>query len=159
MQTTPVWAAFFAVAILGEKWHRTEQLATLLTLFGVLLIFKPPFIFGEHAGGDTAGGENDVLGIIMGLCGSFSAGGAYVLIRMMGTKVKVPWPKMMLAQAIGQIVLALPTLFATGDQLLCPTWAQVTRTATASYATAAAAASARACVPACDPAFVPACDL
>ena len=94
--TSPLFAAALASACLGERWRGREALAALVALGGVALVTRPPFLF--------AGGEGvDALGAAFAIAAALSAAGAMVLVRALGTRVKVAWPIVMLYQALGPV--------------------------------------------------------
>ena len=101
--STPVLAAIYARVLLGEPWLRLEQAAAAVASFGVALQFGGPRAVdaGDH-----------VAGLACALAGAASQGGVYVLVRYLGTVVKVDWPILMLYQACAQILLALPAHLA-----------------------------------------------
>jgi drug/metabolite transporter (DMT)-like permease len=112
-QTVTVWTAILSRIFLGEQWYYPEMVTTVFVAAGVCLIFRPAFIFGEEESDDgpddsatTSQSSQSAseplsqhsVGMIFALCGSVSSAIAYVLIRTLGTTVKVPWPTVMLAQ-------------------------------------------------------------
>lgn len=105
-QTVTIWTAILSRIFLGEPWFYPEMLTTVFAAAGVCLIFKPAFIFGETDDqmDDSSQVQSegplsqDSIGVIFALIGSLSSAVAYVLIRTLGTTVKVPWPTVMLAQ-------------------------------------------------------------
>jgi drug/metabolite transporter (DMT)-like permease len=44
--TTPVFAALFAVGLVGEKWKRLDMIGAIVCLMGVCLIAHPTWLFG-----------------------------------------------------------------------------------------------------------------
>ena len=97
--STPVLAAIYARVLLGEPWLRLEQCAAVFASIGVALQF------GGH---QQTHGSDHAAGLAFALAGAASAGGVYVLVRYLGTVVKVDWPILMLYQACGQMLLAFP---------------------------------------------------
>jgi drug/metabolite transporter (DMT)-like permease len=55
--TTPVFAALFAVALVGEEWKRLDMIGAVVCLMGVCLIAHPTWLFGEMI--DNNDVEND----------------------------------------------------------------------------------------------------
>jgi drug/metabolite transporter (DMT)-like permease len=104
---TPSVTAFFGWLVLGESFSIREAVSGVVSLFGVVLISRPPFLFGHHhddapaiepeaAGparvrlGSTVTGDPDsaarMIGTMWALVGvSFSAT-AYLSIRYIGTR-------------------------------------------------------------------------
>ena len=101
--STPVLAAIYARVLLGEPWLRLEQCAAVVASIGVALQF------GGH---QQTHGSDHAAGLAFALAGAASAGGVYVLVRYLGTVVKVDWPILMLYQACGQMLLAFPAHIA-----------------------------------------------
>ena len=101
--STPVLAAIYARVLLGEPWLRLEQCAAVVASIGVALQF------GGH---QKTHGSDHAAGLAFALAGAASAGGVYVLVRYLGTVVKVDWPILMLYQACGQMLLAFPAHIA-----------------------------------------------
>ena len=103
-QTTPVFTAILSSVFLREPWRVPEIMATIAATVGVLLVFQPTFIFGGRINSaEDEDGEDlnkDVLGIVFALIGALGAAGAYIMIRVTGTTVSIPWPKLMLAQYV-----------------------------------------------------------
>mmetsp|Transcript_58214 Transcript_58214/g.131878 ORF Transcript_58214/g.131878 Transcript_58214/m.131878 type:complete len:441 (+) Transcript_58214:158-1480(+) len=130
-QTTPVWTALLSCLLLGEKWETPEMFTALATSIGVLLVFKPSLISSHEIKNLETFDErsqtlrNDALGVSFSLIGSFCAACVFCLIRLMGTTVKVPWPKLMLAQAAGQIFMSVPALFVSKQVLVNPNGLQI----------------------------------
>jgi drug/metabolite transporter (DMT)-like permease len=127
-QVTPVFSAILGCLVLGESWLVPEMLTTVATAVGVCLVFQPAFIFGKKGddtaddGADdaasaasTADGATSDLGIALGLIGSLCSSLAYCMIRLMGTSTPVPFPKLMLVQAIAQVTLSVPCHYLTGQ--------------------------------------------
>lgn len=75
-QTTPIFTALLSCAVLGEPWRAPEVMATVAATFGVLLIFRPAFIFGgdDHDGGGGGGGGEETA---TSGDGSSSGGGGF----------------------------------------------------------------------------------
>ncbi|CAK9782813.1 unnamed protein product [Cutaneotrichosporon oleaginosum] len=104
---TPSVTAFFGWLVLGESFSAREAVSGVISLFGVVLITRPPFLVGHHHGdapaiepeasgparvrlGSTVTGDADsaarMIGATWALVGvSFSAT-AYLSIRYIGTR-------------------------------------------------------------------------
>lgn len=74
--TNPVFAALLAVWVLGERLQLGEVLAVVVSLFGVVLVMRPGFIFGAGAAGGL-----DPLAVGIGLVGAVGSAAAYVTVR------------------------------------------------------------------------------
>ena len=103
---TPIFTALLSCAFLGEPWRVPEIMATIAATFGVLLVFKPAFIFGGSdrallsddlgsssmynitsggggGGGGGGGTHSDSLGVVYALIGALGAAGACELLLFM----------------------------------------------------------------------------
>lgn len=88
----PVLVGILAFLLLGESYSRIEALAGLFSLFGVVLIAKPTFIFPvsvpeildptKH----LVTPEERTMAVGIALCGTLGAAGAYVIIRKIGKR-------------------------------------------------------------------------
>jgi hypothetical protein len=101
---------------MGEAMGRAELGAIVISLFGVVLISKPSFLFDEEQSLPFAG-------VVFGMLASVCAGGAYTCIRLLGTVAKMPWANVCLAQSFGQIILSMPCAWIAGQQV---TWSGLT---------------------------------
>ncbi|KAH8096191.1 hypothetical protein JL720_3547 [Aureococcus anophagefferens] len=106
---SPVFAAAYARLFLGEPWLALEKLAAVVSFAGVALQFGP-----ESLG--ARGDRRHALGLAYSLLGAASAAGAHVLVRLLGTRIKVDWPILMLYQAMGQILLSGVALVGFGER-------------------------------------------
>ena len=107
---SPVFAAAYARLFLGEPWLALEKLAAVVSFAGVALQFGPESL---GARGDD---RRHALGLAYSLLGAASAAGAHVLVRLLGTRIKVDWPILMLYQAMGQILLSGVALVGFGER-------------------------------------------
>jgi len=82
--TTPVFAAILAVPLLGEVWTRSDQIAALVCLCGVLLMARPSWLFG--AATTTVAAASSVVPTVVGLVGAALAALAYILVRKIGKR-------------------------------------------------------------------------
>lgn len=71
----PVFTLLLAAVVLGEALHRRESLFIVGCFAGVVLITRPPLLFGAQASAD------DPLALGLGLLGAIISAGVYVLIR------------------------------------------------------------------------------
>lgn len=130
MQSAPIWSSLMAVAFLGERWHRVEILCALSALVGVALVMRPAPL-AALLDGDAAplaplaeADDQRLLGSVCALCGAFSAGGVYVVVRWLGTVMTTRTPTVILYQALGQISLAPILVVASGQGWRAPTGGQ-----------------------------------
>lgn len=93
---SPLCTAAAGALLLGEKFSRKEAFAGLVSLCGVVLIARPPFIFGndnkeptggilEISAGDVTP-EQRLAAVGMGLVGVLGATGAYTSLRAIGKR-------------------------------------------------------------------------
>ena len=106
----PCFAAVYACLLLGEPWLRLERCAALVAVVGVAVQF------GDWRTVTDASERVHVLGLVCALAGTASAAGAHVLVRVLGTTVKVDWPIPMTYQALAQIAFSGLALRAYGEQ-------------------------------------------
>lgn len=121
LMQSPVLAAILGYLILGEPWRLPELCSTIVSMTGVILIARPHFIF-DHLGSaghdvEQSGGKYDSFGPIFGLLAAFSAGSAFVMVRLLGTSAKLPWANVGFATALAQFLLSLPLLFFSGQRM------------------------------------------
>lgn len=86
---TPVLVGGLAALFLSERWSVTEALTGVTSLFGVILIAKPTFLFPPAIAGpteDTVTPEERTKAVGVALMGTFGAAGAYLLIRLIGKR-------------------------------------------------------------------------
>ena len=110
---SPLLASILGFFILGEPWRLPEFFATVVSLIGAVMVAKPPFIFG---GGETDSSEF-YKGVCYALAASVFASFAYIIVRILGTTAKMPWSNVCFAQAIAQIVMAIPSMYIFGQHL------------------------------------------
>jgi drug/metabolite transporter (DMT)-like permease len=75
--TNPVFAGLLAVPFLGERLRRREVVSVLVSMAGVVLVMRPPILFGH-------GGALDPLTVGIGLLGALCSATAYVTVRKLG---------------------------------------------------------------------------
>ncbi|CCH42411.1 putative membrane protein [Wickerhamomyces ciferrii] len=88
----PSVTGFLAWAILRERWTLVEALGGLVSLFGVLLIARPTFLFGERSSSgndnlETSNPEERLVATMVALVGVCGASGVYIVIRKIGKSV------------------------------------------------------------------------
>lgn len=110
---SPLITSILSYFMLGEPWRLPELMATIVSLVGVVLVAKPPSIFG----GSTDESSSFYLGVGYGLVSAVSAAFAYLFVRILGTTAKMPWSNVCFSQAIGQIVLSIPCLYLFGQRI------------------------------------------
>jgi drug/metabolite transporter (DMT)-like permease len=75
----PVFATILAAMFVGERIGVAEVACLAASLAGVVLIARPAFLFGGHAG------PIPPAYLAIALAGAFCSGAAYVIVRRMGT--------------------------------------------------------------------------
>ena len=101
---SPLVSSTVAYFFLGEPFRKQEQIAIGTSSLGMVFVVKPSFIFGSDI-------SLDPVGVTYGLIAACSAGCAYVFVRILGTRAKMPWENVCFAQSLGQLTLALPFLY------------------------------------------------
>lgn len=89
--TTPLFAATFAVMLVGEKWWPIDMVGALMCLSGVTLIAHPTFLFGSELESTSTDDDDSystlfmqTLAVLVTTLGAASAGVAYVMVRLIG---------------------------------------------------------------------------
>lgn len=113
---SPIVAAIASFFILGEPWYIPEFIGTILSVLGAILVAKPPFIFGSDVDTGNIDPKDFYLGVTISLSAAVFAGFAFVLVRMLGTSAKMPWPNVCVVQALGQMILSVPSLYIAGQK-------------------------------------------
>jgi drug/metabolite transporter (DMT)-like permease len=72
--TNPVFTAFLAALVLGERLGRVDVGLALLALVGVVIVARPGFLVGEVSGLDPAA-------VLVALMGAILSAAAYVTVR------------------------------------------------------------------------------
>lgn len=90
--TTPPFAAFFAVLMVGEHWKPLDMIGAAVCLSGVALIAHPTWLFGGTAGEVVTDGNDGpsplmkTVAVLVTTGGAASAGIAYVMVRVIGNR-------------------------------------------------------------------------
>lgn len=111
-QTAPIFWQILGWGLLEEAWHVPDTVSASTALFGLGFLSKPPgplssFAIFRH-----------FVGFLCGLLGCLSTGAAAetLVIHWVG-RVKVSWPSVVLAQALGQLIIS-PFAFAVSGEPL-----------------------------------------
>ena len=91
---SPILAAILGYFALGEPWRLPEFAATVISMLGVILISRPPFIFDRlgyvvQSDSSSSNANYDQWGPVYGVAAAFAAGGAFVTVRILGTTAKM----------------------------------------------------------------------
>ncbi|XP_056433386.1 solute carrier family 35 member G1 [Gadus chalcogrammus] len=87
MFSNPVFTALLAWIFLKEKCTLWDCFFTVFTLTGVILIARPPFLFGERPPGIEGNYTNHIKGTIAAFAGAMGAACTMVVLRKMGKSV------------------------------------------------------------------------
>ncbi|KAK9719015.1 hypothetical protein K7432_005092 [Basidiobolus ranarum] len=82
----PIFTAILARLVLKESFGPFDQAASFTSLFGVGLIAKPEFIFGDHVSQEIDP-QQRLIGVLAALLGAVMSAIAYVTVRKMGRGV------------------------------------------------------------------------
>ncbi|XP_070707373.1 solute carrier family 35 member G1 [Pempheris klunzingeri] len=84
MFSNPVFTSLLAWIFLKERCTLWDCLFTVFTLTGVILIARPPFLFGEHLRGIEGNYTSHIKGTIAAFAGAIGAAFTFVVLRKIG---------------------------------------------------------------------------
>ncbi|XP_028287955.1 solute carrier family 35 member G1 [Parambassis ranga] len=87
MFSNPVFTSLLAWIFLKEKCTLWDCLFTVFTIAGVILIARPPFLFGERLRGIEGNYASHIKGTIAAFAGAIGAAFTFVVLRKMGKSV------------------------------------------------------------------------
>lgn len=87
MFSNPVFTSLLAWIFLKERCTIWDCVFTVFTLTGVILIARPPFIFGDHLQGIEGDYTNHIKGAIAAFAGAIAAAFTLVVLRKIGKSV------------------------------------------------------------------------
>ncbi|XP_028991169.1 solute carrier family 35 member G1 [Betta splendens] len=87
MFSNPVFTSLLAWIFLKERCTIWDCVFTAFTLTGVILIARPPFLFGDHVRGIEGNYTNHIKGTIAAFSGAIAAAFTMVVLRKMGKSV------------------------------------------------------------------------
>lgn len=87
MFSNPVFTALLAWIFLKERCTIWDVVFTVFTLTGVILIARPPFLFGARVSGIEGEYTNHIKGTVAALAGAVGAACTMVILRKMGKSV------------------------------------------------------------------------
>ncbi|XP_020792360.1 solute carrier family 35 member G1 [Boleophthalmus pectinirostris] len=87
MFSNPVFTSVLAWIFLKERCTIWDCVFTVFTLTGVILIARPPFIFGKHLSGIESNYSNHIKGAIAAFAGAIGAACTIVILRKIGKSV------------------------------------------------------------------------
>jgi drug/metabolite transporter (DMT)-like permease len=111
---SPLLTAVLGFLFLGESVGVPVVCGSAFSLFGAVLVAKPPFLFGHNTEENS---PNFYTGVLYALVAAMCAACAYIFVRILGTTAKMPWANVCFCQAIAQIVLAVPGAIAFGQHI------------------------------------------
>uniref|UniRef100_A0A8C0GZ90 Solute carrier family 35 member G1 n=1 Tax=Chelonoidis abingdonii TaxID=106734 RepID=A0A8C0GZ90_CHEAB len=85
--SSPVFTSLLAWIFLKEKYSLWDLLFTLFTITGVVLIARPPFLFGSSITGIEGNYTNHLKGTIAAVVSAVSTASTFVILRKMGKSV------------------------------------------------------------------------
>ncbi|XP_061490336.1 solute carrier family 35 member G1 [Rhineura floridana] len=85
--SSPVFTSLFAWIFLKEKYSLWDLLFTLFTITGVVLIARPPFLFGSKVAGIEGNYTDHLKGTIAAVTSAVAAASTFVIIRKVGKTV------------------------------------------------------------------------
>lgn len=85
--SSPVFTSLFAWLFLKEKYSLWDLFFTLFTITGVVLIARPPFLFGSKDTGIEGSYTNHLKGTIAAVTSAVAAASTIVILRKMGKSV------------------------------------------------------------------------
>ncbi|NXW75769.1 S35G1 protein, partial [Hirundo rustica] len=85
--TSPVFTSLLAWIFLKEKYSPWDLLFTLFAITGVILIARPPFLFGSRVTGIEGSYSDHLKGTIAALASTLSAASTIVILRKVGKSV------------------------------------------------------------------------
>ncbi|XP_070783664.1 solute carrier family 35 member G1 [Enoplosus armatus] len=87
MFSNPVFTSLLAWVFLKERCTIWDCVFTVFTLTGVILIARPPFLFGEHVRGIEGDYTNHIKGTVAAFAGAIGAAFTFVVLRKIGKSV------------------------------------------------------------------------
>uniref|UniRef100_UPI003AB0AAB2 solute carrier family 35 member G1 n=1 Tax=Centroberyx gerrardi TaxID=166262 RepID=UPI003AB0AAB2 len=87
MFSNPVFTSLLAWIFLKEKCTIWDCVFTVFTITGVILIARPPFLFGERLHGIEGNYNKHIKGTIAAFAGALGAACTFVVLRKMGKSV------------------------------------------------------------------------
>ncbi|KAM8911582.1 solute carrier family 35 member G1 isoform 1-T1 [Lycaon pictus] len=85
--STPVFTSIFAWIFLKEKYSPWDALFTVFTITGVILIVRPPFLFGASAASGDGNYSVHLKGTVAAVAHAVFAALTLVILRRMGKSV------------------------------------------------------------------------
>lgn len=108
-----IWTCLFGWIFLKEKLHWVDMLMIPVTICGIVLIARPPFIFG---GGEYD--EDTLTGVFFAIISSVAAGGLYVSLRKIGSDVHFTITALYYSMT-GLISIGLILSITSGFKFIC----------------------------------------
>ncbi|XP_035753303.1 solute carrier family 35 member G1 [Egretta garzetta] len=85
--SSPVFTSLLAWIFLKEKYSLWDLLFTLFAITGVVLIARPPFLFGSNVTGIEGSYTDHLKGTIAAITSTVSAASTFVILRKVGKSV------------------------------------------------------------------------
>jgi len=100
---SPFVASTLSVLILKEPWYLHEIICIFMSFGGAILVVKPPFLFGS-----SVDSSDHWMGVSYSLLSAFSAGCAYVFVRILGTSAQLHWSNVCFTHGLLNTVFSIP---------------------------------------------------
>uniref|UniRef100_H3BCF8 Solute carrier family 35 member G1 n=1 Tax=Latimeria chalumnae TaxID=7897 RepID=H3BCF8_LATCH len=85
--SNPVFTAIFARIFLKEKCTLWDLFFTVFTLTGVIIIARPPFLFGTHVSGIEHDYSSHIRGTVAAFASAITSASTFIVLRRMGKAV------------------------------------------------------------------------
>ncbi|XP_048360814.1 solute carrier family 35 member G1-like [Sphaerodactylus townsendi] len=107
--SSPVFTSLLAWIFLKEKYSPWDLLFTLFAITGVLLIARPPFLFGSQVAGIEGNYTDHLKGTIAALSSAICTSSTFVILRKMG--ISVHYVLSIWYYAVIGLIICIITLF------------------------------------------------
>ena len=102
---SPFVASALSVLILKEPWYFHEVFCIVMSFGGAIFVVKPPFLFGSSSSVDSS---NHWIGVSYSILSAFSAGCAYLFVRMLGTSAQLHWSNVCFTHGLFNTLFSIP---------------------------------------------------
>ncbi|XP_072176282.1 solute carrier family 35 member G1-like [Diadema setosum] len=102
-----IFTGIFAWIIMGERYTLVDATLAVIAIFGVVLIARPSFLFGDLVGARKEG--DTLLGVLAALLCAFCAATVFVLTRKLGGIKVHPLTQIMAFGSAGSVLTAIAT--------------------------------------------------
>ncbi|XP_072176372.1 solute carrier family 35 member G1-like [Diadema setosum] len=102
-----IFTGIFAWVIMGERYTLVDATLAVIAIFGVALIARPSFLFGDLVAAPKEG--NTLLGVLAALLSAFCAATVFVITRKLGGIKVHPLIQIMAFGSAGSVLTAIVT--------------------------------------------------